>query len=615
MLLSLLLIIPVYSFTQHVPASFGTISIDELRQDSFGNDTSAAVILFDKGDVEMETNSTIATIFRRHMRLKILKSSALSDWAKFSFDYPKDAQIKIKGLSYNLENGMIQKTELSEQSIYRGKSNSKTESIRLAFPNVKVGTVYEFSFVAKFPDLMDFSWKFQYGIPVRLSEYTISLPVQKLAYYITGDIKPAAHVEKNKGQYHQWVMKDLPAFVAEPKMPRGKLYASAVYFAFRYTSWEGFYHILNRSNGFGQVIHQHKYLQKTVDQLTGSMVDDWEKVKAISGYVKTHVKFNGDRDYFADEPSKVLAKESGSAADINLLLASMLEKAGLKVSTVLLSTRDHGFVMRELPTSWQFDYVVCSVATKDGDLLLDATDPVLPYDQLPPRCFNHIGFLVAPGQYGWIGIEPKHKKKITMDVAISISESGDLTGNLKSYKDGYAAYETRKQYDSAHGKQYEIRLDNKHCLVSNPAHANMNSLDKPVEETCQIAIDDFATTAGDLMYFNPHIFFRQEANPFVTNERLYPIDLGELTEQTIVYTIKLPSGFKLEEVPKNKAMIMPDGAGKCTLNFTQNGNSLIIVSKLQINKTLFEPREYPTLKEFYSKVVAYESELIVLRRI
>ena len=57
------------------------------------------------------------------------------------------------------------------------------------------------------------------------------------------------------------------------------------------------------------------------------------------------LSWNGSSVRFTDTPfKKVLEDKKGSSSEINLLLASMLEKLDFNVNAVLVSTRDHGFV-------------------------------------------------------------------------------------------------------------------------------------------------------------------------------------------------------------------------------------------------------------------------------
>jgi hypothetical protein len=53
---------------------------------------------------------------------------------------------------------------------------------------------------------------------------------------------------------------------------------------------------------------------------------------------------------------------------------------------------------------------------------------------------------------------------------------------------------------------------------------------------------------------------------------------------------------------------------KYAFSFSQSGRQINILTRLQINRTLFDPEEYNDLKEFYALVIAKKAEQIVLRK-
>ncbi|MEJ7645685.1 MAG: DUF3857 domain-containing protein [Chryseolinea sp.] len=611
----LLAVCALKSFSQPTGATFGSITLNDLNDDLFSKDTAVAVIVFDKGEAIIDPYSATGTVFKRHIRIKVLRPEALSDWGNFKFKIGREGQMKVKGATYNRENGAIQKSDLDDASVVRAMFDRNTEMIRIAFPNVRVGSLIELSTVVRYPTLIAPAWQFQYSVPVRWSEYTISVPVENIVYHLSGTIKPALHEAKYDGKHLHWILKDIPAFTTEPFMPNEEVYVAEVNFATQFTKWEGIYHELTASPRFGAVIHQYRFLKNIVDDLTKGITDEKAKIRVISDYLKKRVAFNGVYDYLGSDPDEVLNKKSGSVGDINLLLASMLEKAGLRVSMVLLSTREHGFILEELPALWQFNYVVCEVATKDGSLLADATEALLPFDLLPPRCYNHKGFLIGTGQFGWIGVEPKQREKITMDVSVTLSQTGALKGKVTAYKDGYAAFDMRKEFAEISGGTYNIDLGNKLCKIDHPEVLNMTSLEKPVQESCEISVEEFGITANDMIYFNPNLFLKDDSNPFKSALRSYPVDFGKITDHTVVYNIIIPDGFEVDELPKNSVTVLPENAARCTMSFSHIGNKITVVSKTQINKALFQPGEYPGLKEFYGKMVARKAENIVLKKI
>src|SRR5258706_9721876 len=77
---SLLFTEVIVSNAQKQPAKFGEVSIEELVLKNYPGDTTAsAVILFDKGESELDNQLRVA--FKRHMRIKFFSQNAVNDWA------------------------------------------------------------------------------------------------------------------------------------------------------------------------------------------------------------------------------------------------------------------------------------------------------------------------------------------------------------------------------------------------------------------------------------------------------------------------------------------------------------------------------------------------------
>ena len=604
------------AFGQQGPSDFGSVSLAELSPELYAGDTASAVVLFDVGSLTVEPNSTTGTTFKRHTRIKILRKNAFNAWGSRRFFVNIEGQLKVKGFTYNLEQGSIQKTELSQESIFKSKYNKYVEEINIAFPNVKEGSIIEFTYTEKNPGLYLPGWRFQRTIPTRWSEYTISVPGKGFISNLRGSVKLTSHETKYEGKYQRWLMTNVPAFVAEPLMPDEDTFIAQIDFNTRFTSWLEIWQRLVINESFSDIVHKHKYLKTQVDEAIAGMTEPRQKIKAISNYIKREVRFNGQNDFYAINPGDLFDKKAGSSGDINLLFASMLEKAGLKVNMVLLSTRDHGGVIEDFPSLSQFDYVVCEVALEGEELLVDATETNLPYDMLPPRCLNHRGFLVSASAYGWINVEPLQKEKITLDASLTLTEDGGMTGNLKSIKDGYAAFDARQKFKEVGEKNYKTEFEgSEHWTIDRTELVDIKSIDKPLTENFDLKMDGYATVSGDVLYYNPHVLLHETSNPLTAPARKFPIDYGKLVDRTVVCSVRIPNGYRVEEMPKSTVIVLTGNAAKCTFSYTPSADKIIVMTKLQFNKTMFLPNEYIPLKEFYDRIVAKKAEIIVLKRI
>jgi hypothetical protein len=639
--LHLALLAPLCAVAQKSPVKFGEIPMEDLTMKVYEKDSSAsAVVLTDYGEAYVTISAINASLnYERHVRIKILKNEGLR-WADIEVLLYKDGTdeervTKLKAVTYNLENGKIVESSLSKDGIFREKYSRDFNIQKFTMPNVKEGSVLEYSYTVTSEFLANFpNWQFQYEIPVRWSEYWALFPeFFTFEKYMQGYIPPTSYEVKNKNnadfqiQAHHWITQDVPAFKEEPFMTCERDYVSKINMALSHVrfpgqplreimgTWEKLNTRLMDSEAFGKTITGSGFLKKKAEELTVGMTDPQQKVAAIFAYVQRTLEWDGTKDMYADNLKKVFEVKKGTAGDINLALASMLEKINIPVEMVILSTRDHGFVRKPYPMSRQFNYVVCSVTLGDKILLLDATDRYLPMGILPERCLNGSALLISKITHRWVEIEPKAKARTVVNTDLVLAANGELKGKVKYTHDGYDAQRFRQSY-YAKGEQEYVKnfLADKAWDVEASNFEYQEDVSRSANQNHSLNINEHATIAGDVIYINPFVVEQIKENIFKLETREYPVDFGKPLEKTYLCRIKIPEGYTVEEMPKAKVMLLPNGGAKYTYNVTQAGDMLSIVSLLQINKSMFLQTEYPNLREFYSQLVAKQAEQIVLRK-
>lgn len=637
-LVALFYLIPAVLFAQKAPAKFGDIPMEDMTMKVYPLDSSAsAVVLFDYGVAYISVTSEAKLQFERHTRIKILKKEGLgyADIAIQVFhNGGNEEQVQnLKGTTYNLENNKIVETKLSKDGMFKEKFNRNFNFQKFTMPNVKEGSIIEYSYKISSDFLTNLpNWQFQKRIPVRHSEYWAMIPkVFIYEKYMQGYLQLKTFTEEPKNYYGQNVIAshflatDFPAFKIEPFMTSENDYVSKINFALSHYefggivyeemgSWKKLNELLLQNEGFGTVINKSGFLKDDVAQITSGITDPTAKVIAISNYIKQNFEWDEDEDFVTFSLKKVFEKKKGSSGDLNLLLGSMLDKAGLEVEMVLLSTRDHGFIRQSYPMVRQFNYTVCSVKIGDKTLLLDATDKFLPYDVLPDRCLNGQGLRISEKNFGWIDIPAKVKQKTYINMDMALSNDGKLTGKINYVFDGYNAQKQRENYfkkgEEAYKKDF---FAGKQWTVNGSEFKDMKEKDKSAKATYDVSIDEHASVAGDVIYINPFVS-RDDENPFKSTDRQYPVDYGSKQEEIYMGKITLPDGYAVDELPKSKVIALPENAAKYTYNLVQQGNVINITSSFQINKPLFLQNDYPFLKEFYNQVIAKQAEQIVLKK-
>lgn len=636
----LVMFIPVCLLAQKSPAKYGDIPMNDINMKTYDQDTTAAaVVLFDYGQSYVTVNAGTPMInIERHTRIKILKKEGL-EWANGSIlTYHEGSEeekiIGLKATAYNLEGGKIVETKMGKESMFKEKFNRSWNRQKFTIPNVKVGSVIEYTYKKSSGFIVNFpNWAFQKKIPTRYTEYWAMFPkVFKFQQYMQGYV-PVTTYEVNEQMYfgesvvaHHWISKNVPAFSEEEYMTTEDDFISQINFALALIdlpdrsieimgTWKKLNDDLIDSESFGGVLKGAGFLKDQVEQITAGMTDPIQKIMAISDWVKANVTWDGEMDYLADPLRRVVEKKKGTVGDVNLLFGSMLQKAGLSVDMVLLSTRDHGFIREAYPMRRQFNYVICQVRLEGKTLLLDATEKYLPYDILPGRCLNGKGLVISSTNSTWVDITTKGKARTVVSADLTLDGSGELKGKLQYNRDGYDAQRAREVYfDKGEEKYVKDFLSSKSWNVGKSEFTDMKDLTKQARESHELSIAEHANVAGDVIYINPIVAAQIVENPFSSETRKYPINFGMAVEKTYMCKLTLPEGYQIDEMPQNKLIALPGGAGRYTYNITQMGNVINLTSTFIVSRVLFGQDEYKPLREFYGQVVAKQAEQIVLKK-
>jgi hypothetical protein len=421
----------------------------------------------------------------------------------------------------------------------------------------------------------------------------------------------------------------VPAFKPEPFITTPKDYILKINFELAYKkfpgqpiepvigSWEDLNKQFSESENFGKEITGNGFLKKTVEEITAGLSTPEQKISAINNYVARNIEWNGNSYKFTSGSlKKVLEEKKGSSADINLMLGSMLEKAGFKIFPVLLSTRDHGFVRENVPISSQFNYVVCLVKLDDKLILLDGTDRFLPTGTLPERCLNGNGFIVSPdGLRGWVPLKSPSKSRRYYNVDLALNDSGELRGKVNIDQSGYYAQSVRKKFLAKGEEEYVKEITDNHTwAVEKKEFKNAKEVGEGFKETYDVVIKDHVVATDGIIYINPFIAQQEKENPFKLEKREYPVDYGSPLEKMYLCKFTIPDGYVVDELPKSLVLKLPDNSARYVYNLVQTGNAISLTSNLQINNSLFSQDEYPHLREFYTQLVAKQAEQIVLKK-
>lgn len=648
---------------------FGDIEISDLQMSVYAKDTTAeALVLFDDGNSSFNLNSNreFQILYERHFRIKIFKKSA-ADLADITLKLYQKGNYKeslsgFKGMTYNLVNGKIVKTKLTNDMVFETKDKRYTIK-KIAFPEVREGSIIEFSYTILSDLLYNFrGWVFQYDYPALWSQYSYVIP-EYFSYrrsakgYLDFDVNIAKEGTKNfivhyeaevvpgigggrtptqnynlEASTNVFVLgvKDVPAFISEPDIDCEENYLQSVEFELNsikmpdqplqvYTSsWETVNNEMDTDEDFGNLLKSGAFISDTLAFICKGASSDLEKAIRIYYYVQNRMKWNGDYSLWSEKGlKKPYIDRIGNTSEINLLLTLMLRNAGLMANPVLFSTRENGIPFTYLPTISKFNSVLTQLEVGGKIYLLDPVNKYCPFGILPPPDLNTRGRVINNRGGDWVSLEPAEKYSETKEYNLEITADGSLKGTVTGSYDGYAgvAYRYLLSFENSLDDYFRKMQENEKGLtITSYSIADRFNPSKPLSDTMKIEVDDHIEFIGDKILFNPMLFEQIEKNRYTLEQRNYPVNYSYPSSRKYVFNYSLPEGYQVEFLPKSGVYSLPDNSISFSYSLQNIGNKIKIEYFQDIKKILFLPEEYQNLKKIYDQIMNKQAEQIMIKK-
>ena len=647
-LLFLFISIQIFSQKKNDDYKFGNVTQQELEMTVYKKDTTAnAVVLYENGSSEfIEKGGRIMLRTTYYKKIKILNSSGF-DFATVTIDlYYKDSRKeRVDKISAVTHNG-AQISTLKKENIFESRLSDRYNQTTFTLPNIHVGSVIEYYYIVDSPYLFRLNgWSFQASIPKVESVFNAEIPgkflynrkivgslklaenlasIKRICYTVTGD--PHTY----KCEVLRYSMRDIPAFIKEDYMTSAKNFRSRISFELsefinydgsvnKYTAtWDTVDKDIKRNDDIGGQLNRTSFFEKELpDEILNETVY-LERAKKVYYFIQDHFHWNHYYWNKKDTNAKKAYKEgTGSVDEINLSLINALDAAGIDAKLVMLSTRTNGVPTKIHPVLGEFNYIIAKIKVGNTSYFLDATDKNLPFGVLPFKCLNGDVRVMdfKKGSY-WETIKPINTTQEKKLMLLTLDTDGNLKGKMRITYNGYDAIDIRKKIKSKTEDKYLEYLEDINDGLEINAYKNtgLKDIEKPLVETFDIFIEGEGAI-GDKLYLNPFIFDRLEENPFKLDTRLYPVDFGYAWKTNFALTIKIPEGFKIESMPANKSMSLPNKKGYFMFSTSVKGQKISLSFKFILNNPYFYSNEYAYLKALYKQMIIIQKEPIVLKRL
>ncbi|MBI1225911.1 MAG: DUF3857 domain-containing protein [Bacteroidetes bacterium] len=653
--LPLLLLLLLFAHEGHAqaiippPFVFGKIPEEDIAMTSYEPDTSAAAVVLCHFGTVGESDNVYKFGYKFHKRIKILKRTGYdagnigipfkSAWGLEEFIFGQ-AQVR-------LPSGDVVK--LKKKDVFYEKLSDEWTMAKFTFPKLGPGCILEYEYELQSMRQGNLkSWYFQEDIPVKFSEFRIGLPAKfQYTYILQGagdmaltDDSPRHTVYEGNGKRcdilsNRFIFKDVPAFQPEAYIAsvndclvKIKFQLSELQFFYKTISvnknWSDFKDMLHLLPWFGRQYEMPENTALAAAEILPNIQGaprSRERAEAYYWYIANNMNWNHNYSFSLERmvPLDTIYQERrGSSGELNLLLLALLRRDSFEANPVLLSTRSNGRPYTDFPLIDQFDHMIVQVVVDSSVIIMDALDPLRPPNYPDMEALNGQGLLLKPDTAFWIPIVSPSDATDYYNYDVAMDENGHINGNLLATYRGYNAILERQHYKTDDTHDYW----NKRMLEKFPGfekdtlrHSDVNTPTILFNDTLSFKIIDAAQLSGDYLYFSPILFSNFNENMFKEEKRKFPIDFGLPFLEQYIMKLKLPPGYEVESLPKSSKIILQSNSGSYVFNIEQKGaDELHINSRLQIKKIVFQPEEYPDLKQMMSLVAEKMGEQVVLKK-
>lgn len=625
------------------------VSRDDLQMKFWASDSTAeAAVLGDFGQILMNEVSGGYTGFNlvRHYRLKIFNKSAFERAnvrivyaSKEGFEYV----FKVKAQTI-LPNGT--RLPVESKSMFTEKLNENTSVQKFTFPGVVEGAVLEFEYELVSRNLFELrEWEFQHNIPIRYSFLNLNIESRfSYTYLFQGkqNIKSTdVFYDKQGGGLEamssrtrvSFYTEALPALKQEAYVSSVDNYITKINFQLSeyftrdgvkqkvLPTWDKTVTDMLDDDQFGKL-----FLKKSKSEDVWAVVKPlilpsdtaMQKVNKIYEWVNENIEWNEDFWFYGTKsPNEIFKKRKGNSADLNLMLIALLREAGIDANPVILSTRENGKPFKDYPFLRQYNHTIAQVDLNGKTLLLDCGNINRPPGIIRTIALNDRGFLIKKKEYKWIDIVPPTSSQVSI-ANVELSEEGRLKGTINSKFTGILASEKRSETgrdETAEVLKKVIAKRTPDWVIDSIVFKNLKDSREPLLENFYLTINNVGQVNDDFIYVKPTLQSGWEKNPFKSPKRFYPVEFPYPNNEQYILNMKIPIGYKVEEMPKQINLTLPPDDGRFQYLISQKDNVVNLVVKINLKRTVFSPDSYEYLKRFFDDIAAKLDEQIVLKKI
>jgi hypothetical protein len=261
------------------------------------------------------------------------------------------------------------------------------------------------------------------------------------------------------------------------------------------------------------------------------------------------------------------------------------------------------------------------VTTQSGRqyLIFDPTSEKTVFGQLEHQLQGSYGILIegADSQLIQLPVLDPTLNTIHRTAAFRLDADGVLKGTVTEKRFGDVSEIRREVYTEGDAKQQTEFLD--HMLgrdftafsATDVKVENVDALNKDFTLTYSLSAERYAKAMGSLLMVRPRVLGDLDIDTD-RKRRTVPINLGETMQATDEYSIEIPDGYSVDEIPDPVKLDLGFAAYQSDVQVT--GSTLHYKRTYTIRQITLPADRYPDVQKLAGAIAADEASSAVLKK-
>lgn len=307
-------------------------------------------------------------------------------------------------------------------------------------------------------------------------------------------------------------------------------------------------------------------LSAVLAEATSGAVSRDSIVTGIYRYVQQKIRYvafeEGEAGWRPDAPAEVLRKRYGDCKGMALLLATLLNRAGVDAHIACIGTRRIPFGISDLPSLSATNHMICIAPAPGDTLVLDATYEYISPCDIPAGIQGKDAMMFTPDGYEMIHIPvrgPETSSGVSVyeyavdGSSLAGSASVRLTGEMLEVYVSSVSGTNRTYKDDVLAMMLRPRRNTK---VDKESLAGGYLSDGEYEFTATMTDDAAVTDVGDAMYVDLATGGGYFIGRVDLTDRRDDLELPFRSSIVKKAVLRIPDGYRVGELP-------PDFHGEC----------------------------------------------------